>query len=315
MSVDFILSYEGGEADRNRIDFYDAALALLGFQRSLAITAHMIINGEIITQAPSLSGTQIYIRPIEEGSWKVVASLLGGLFIASQAQQNSVLGNLMTSAYDYVIHESLGFHVDFTKTLGQQYEELHKTHREIKPQPQSKFDSVIEKCDVAISGMHRPLVFSKTATSANILSKDNYERPTALGVILTPTTYEYILFTKEIDVPVEFIGRVSSYNMNTYKGRIFTREEWRPIPFALSEDARDSGAISLITHSLAVNAISRTAPEGNLGFRAFRNVSRTGRLKLYRIVEINSLHAEYGGELDPERDEDAWDQVDRDNTR
>src|SRR5271169_4830616 len=138
MPLRFTLSYEGRLATERAIDFYDVAHALAGFQRTLALTAHVIINGEVITQAPALKGAQIVALPPEDGSWKFVALILGGLYSLTQAPQNSVIGHSTTSAYDYVISEALGFHVDFTKTLGQQYEEVHRTRLRIDRQSQSK---------------------------------------------------------------------------------------------------------------------------------------------------------------------------------
>jgi hypothetical protein len=146
--VHFTLSYDGDLATRHEIDFYDVAHALEGFQRSLALTVHVIINGEVITQAPSLRGAQILALSSDGGSWKFVVAIVGSLFALGQAPQNSVVGHLMTSAYDYVISEALGFHVDFTKTLGQTYEETHKVRLPITPQPQSKLDAVIDKVRV-----------------------------------------------------------------------------------------------------------------------------------------------------------------------
>lgn len=53
-SINFDLSFGGGITDRHQIDFYDVSQALIGFQRSLALTTHLVVNGEIITQSPSL---------------------------------------------------------------------------------------------------------------------------------------------------------------------------------------------------------------------------------------------------------------------
>jgi len=43
------LSYSGALANNNAIDMYDAARGLAGFHRSLALTTHLMLNGEIIT--------------------------------------------------------------------------------------------------------------------------------------------------------------------------------------------------------------------------------------------------------------------------
>ena len=75
--VQFELSYKGNDSDDHEIDMYDVSQALIGFQRSLAITTHLVLNGNVITQAPSLKGAKIYTFPAEEGSWKIHAGILG----------------------------------------------------------------------------------------------------------------------------------------------------------------------------------------------------------------------------------------------
>src|SRR5262249_8265011 len=146
-------SYSGARADQQEIDLYDVAEALIGFQRSLAITVHLVLNGQVITQAPSLKGAQIIALPPDAGSWKLKAAVIGsiaaGAYHLGTAPRDTPLGNLISSAYDYVIAETLGFHVDYRKTLGQQYEEL-KRRQDIKPMPEARFDAVIEKCEAAI---------------------------------------------------------------------------------------------------------------------------------------------------------------------
>jgi hypothetical protein len=119
----FSISYEGKLADDHELDFYDAAQALVRFQRSLALTMHLALNGEIITQAPALKGAHINIVPPEEGSWKTTATVLcaimGGIYKAGTAPQNTPIGNLSRSIYDYVISETVGVHVDYNSTIGQ----------------------------------------------------------------------------------------------------------------------------------------------------------------------------------------------------
>ena len=54
LMIGFTLSFEGNDADNSELEFYDAVQAMLGFQRPLAITIHLIVNGEVIIQAPGL---------------------------------------------------------------------------------------------------------------------------------------------------------------------------------------------------------------------------------------------------------------------
>ena len=168
--LEIALTYQGKDADKHGLDFYDASRALIGFQRSLALTTHLILHDEIITQAPSLKDATIIVRPPEDGSWKTTALIvLGGLWYGGTVPKDTPIGNLISSAYDYVISENLGFHVDYTKTLYQQYEDYKKTRPQKKVLGQARFDSLAEKCTAAVIDMHRPIVFSKSADCAKFL--------------------------------------------------------------------------------------------------------------------------------------------------
>lgn len=287
--IGFTLSFEGLDASDHQIDLYDAAQAMIGFQRSLAITTHLILNGEVITQAPSLKNARIMAVPPTEGSWKIPAIVTGiaiGTYNLGTAPKDTPLGNLIHSAYDYVISESLGFHVDYNRSLGQQYEELQKKKQNELPNlKQSNFDSAIEKCEAAITEMHRPIVKSETALNARLLyvtrsAEYPFEHP------LNHATYEFIRHTKQDDEPAEIRGRISSYNINTFKGRIFVAEEQRSLPFELTDSARTPKAIQKITRSLSMNAVDRYIEGADIACFVFKNRSRSGILKRYDVLEI-----------------------------
>jgi hypothetical protein len=288
VNVKFALSFEGNAADEHLLDFYDAADALTGFQRSLALTAHLVLNGEIITQAPALKGAQILIKSPEPGSWKVVAVLgmvVSGAHVLGTASRDTVYGHLATSVYDYVIKEALGFHVDFDSTLGQQYEEVQRQRRSIAPPiTQSQVDALIEKTESSIKQMHRPIFASQTASEANLTA--TYRRQLTQMATLNASTFDYINFTTQVEHPVDLIGRVSSYNMNTFRGRVYVGNERRPIPFELSEFSRDAFSVHQVTRSLSANALDRLNGDGEIRFQALRYESSTNRLKRLLITSI-----------------------------
>lgn len=289
--IEFALSFSGNTSDDSIIDFYDVSQALIGFQRTLALTTHLVLNGTVITQAPSLKGARIIAAPPEEGSWKVVAGVIGAIWAAGQAPQDSAVGHLLISGYDYVVSETLGFHVDFDSTLGQQYKYLNENKSGVPKLEQSKFDAVIEKCEVAVRDMHRPIIGSETATKATILvGGGGQSRP--LNHPLTRSTFEYVSQTHQENYPDVLEGRVSSYNGNTYKGRVFVREVGRPVPFTLRDAARTPNSIGLVTSSLSTYTrfLSNSRVSGGfIQFVAFKNTSRSGQLKSLTIVEINAL--------------------------
>jgi len=289
--VQFELSYSGADADEHEIDLYDISQALVGFQRSLAITTHLILNGEIITQAPALKGAQIFAFPSEEGSWKTKAGILvlgTAAYHVATAPNNTPLGHLVFSAYDYVISESLGFHVDYDKSLGQLYEESRENNISLPVVREAQLDSVIEKCSTAITEMHRPIYKTKTANTAKISANINNQQ-TPLNPTLTFESFQYIIeeFTENEVVVIK--GYVSSYNSNTFKGRIYVPKEERPISFELSEAVRGEASIQLIVDSLRANALRGFDVDSiEVYCRVQRVTTKSGHLKKYKILAVSS---------------------------
>ncbi len=288
--VQFELSYFGEDADDHEIDLYDVSQALIGFQRSLAITTHLILNGKIITQAPALKGAQIFAFPSEEGSWKTKAGIVllsTAAYHVATAPNNTPLGHLVYSAYDYVISESLGFHVDYDKSLGQLYEESKRKNMELPEVRETQLDSVIEKCSNAITELHRPIYKNKTANTAQISANINNKNQT-LTAELSMDTFQYIVEDYVEEEVISIRGFVSSYNSNTFKGRVYVPVEERPIPFELAETVRDQACIQLIVDSLSASALrSFEAEPIEVYFRVRRITSRSGHLKKYMVLAVS----------------------------
>jgi hypothetical protein len=289
-TISFTLAFNGSLSDSHAIDLYDVSQALVGFQRSLALTTHLVLNDEIITQAPALKGAQILALPSEPGSWKLTAIVLAGatgLYNASTAQSNSPLGHLVFSLYDYVISESLGFHIDYNKSLGKLYEDAQKAKTQLPVIRESQADSLIEKCSRAVEEMHRPIFKTHTAIEASITAQLS-GKTTPLSTKLNLQTFEFIHETKTAEAPDAIEGRVSSYNSNTFKGRIYVEKYGRPVSFELDVPARSQRAIRLITTSLRHNALKQYhEPGSTVHCVAFENTSRSGHLKSLKITKVS----------------------------
>ncbi|EOD77171.1 hypothetical protein D515_04526 [Grimontia indica] len=287
--IKFTLSYEGGASDHHKIDFYDVSQALLGFQRTLALTTHLVLNNQIITQAPALKGAKILALPPEEGSWKITAGIvLGGLYTFGTAPNNTPIGHIVYSLYDYVVSESLGFHVDYDKSLGKLYEEAKEKDKKIKVIKQHQADSLIEKCSAAISDIHRPITKNKTALEASI-SANIYGSESPIGASFNEDTFSYIQELITSDIQEIIYGRVSSYNSNTFKGRIYVMAEGRPVSFELFGIARASASLKLIVASLSANVQKNyNDPLSNLFCRVTRITTRSGLLKSFEIHAVST---------------------------
>ncbi|WP_141243970.1 hypothetical protein [Sphingomonas lenta] len=283
--MDFLLKYEGRLADDHELDFYDAAKAMSGFQRSLALTAHLVANGEIITQAPSLKNARILVATPRPGSWEVVASVIGGLWVIGNAKKDSPFGHLVYSVYDYVITQTLGFPVDYNQSLFKQNSaELEK--KNITP---AKLDSLTEKVEGSVADMHRPIVVSRTAEHADLFAGRVANQRIRLGRELNEESNDYIRQTLIDKFPTLVEGVVSSYNRNTYSGRLYVFEEQRPISFELIDGAKTKPNITNVTTSLRTGAIERGTRDGAVRMKGFRVTSSTGRLKGFRVLSVEYL--------------------------
>lgn len=287
----FELRYTGSYADSHLLDLYDAGQALEGFQRTLAITTHLVLNGEVITKAPALKNAQIFSYPIEDGSWKttaIVAIAGSSLLSVATASEKSFAGWMLKSAVSYVIEEATGAKIDYEDTLQEQLSE-HRTLNG-KKIDRSRLDSVIEKCETSITQIHRPIVKSKSASNAQITCRSPHI-PLSPVAHLNKNTYEYISRTVKSDVRKYYRVKVSSYNINTFTGRIYSDEfGGRTVPFWLTDEARMPSAIELITKSISANAIDRKSLYGFIYFDCSLRESVNGRVKSLVVHEVLSAN-------------------------
>lgn len=279
--IEFELTFDGGLADDGLLEFYDAARALAGFQRSLALTTHLVLNGEIITQAPSAKGFQIFIPPFIEGSWISKAKIaIGTAFLIGSVGKDSPVGQIVTSVYDAVLLNTMGFHVDYDKTL----QDLYYSDQKNRPITAEKIDSLCEKIESSVADMHRPIVISKSATRAQVTDCTKERRP--IGPILSPITYDYVKQTNKEKEDILIVGYISSYNINTFQGRIYSVDESRPISFELSEEARNKKTIGTLTRSQHINGQNPFSYEALVRLRCRKLVSATGKIKKYLVLSI-----------------------------
>jgi hypothetical protein len=292
VAVEF--KFDASGDNRDIVDLYDVSQAVVGFQRSLALTTHLFFDNKIIVQAPHMKGAQILTSPFEEGSWKVTATILGVIGTAIVTLNNqpkeTPLGNLWYSTYDYIVNRTLGVHVDYDKTLGKQLEELRQsktgsslTIEALQPQ---RLDSLCEKCETAIEMMHRPIYASKTASEASLSGLTDLDRK-EIGPSFDLITYENIGIVNLTSVPNFYSGKISSYNSNTFNGRIFIEELNRQLPFELHKDSRSVDLINLITSNLHLNA-NRTKNGDVLYVRCYLYISRTGLIKKLLIANLST---------------------------
>lgn len=134
--------------------------------------------------------------------------------------------------------------------------------------------------------MHRPIFKTSTATTAKISAKVGNENK-ALSTVLTMDTYAHIQEDLFKDDKNLMHGYISSYNINTFTGRIYATEVNRPIPFELSHDLQNNPKIiELVVDSLRENAL-KMKDRKQLKCLVNKIESKTGKLKKYYIVSMS----------------------------
>ena len=185
-----------------------------------------------------------------------------------------------------MISESIGKHVDFNKSLNQLYEEAEKNKINIKPITINKADSLIEKCETAIKDIHRPIYKTESADKASFSAKVG-NSSTLSSTSFTIDSYNYIDQYLVHQVPLLIKGRISSYNSNTFKGRIYSHEEGRPISFELQPPSRGNHHLDIIIASLSAYTKNEFDNEWLDVFCTIQKVtSKSGHLKSYKILNI-----------------------------
>jgi len=277
------LRFSGNLSESGIIDFYDVQRALGGFQRSLAITTHFAINGEIITQAPSLKNAQIFAIPPEQGSWKfpaIIASIGMSAYALGTAPQDTPIGHLISSLYDYALYQTMGVELDYDQLIRELIDEHGMRYEEL-PAPE-RLDSLTEKIRPSVIEMHRPIE-KGTAQAAEILRRD---QPTdRVGPEMDRETLDEARYSLEGEV-TEYRGQASSYNMNTYSGRIYLPNEYRTVPFELGTQTRSLETQRAISRSLDANIAGVPIEENALTLTCIPFFDRLGRIKKLIVLNV-----------------------------
>lgn len=283
------LSFDGAAAENGIISLYDLTRALIGFERSLALTTHFVLHDEVITQVTSLRGAQILCSPAEIGSYKVPAYIAAiGTAIGSigSLESTNPIGHMVFSVYSLAVESATGQAVDYEKTLQQIYRDGLEGGTEGFLMPtRSRMESLVEKIEPAVADMHRPLIASQTAEELRI-NEGQADETSSKEILLNNHTFDGLRFRRLDDKNRKVFGKISSFNMNTFNGRMFALDEERPIPFSLSHAARTEKQVKLIGQGIALNISDPASDASVLEFDVLPTYSRTGRVTKYLVIGV-----------------------------
>lgn len=262
--------YEGGIAAQGKLDIYDAAVALRGISRAVAITTHAFLHdGEIRTRAEQVRGAKIYIEPPVAGSFDQLVKIL---IDQSSLGQEIAVGVAASALWDFT-------KAVWSKTVGAPSEPSTPTGKMLSERIEPRIGDLEGVLEPAIKDMHRPIQ-SEPEVRLNIV------RP-RVGVVLlfNESTLEYLSAPSDDDHEISVNGNVTRYNIISGHGRFYDDEQQKTIAFQVINELNKKNR-ELITWSL--DARNR-GEEGKLEMDVLPARGRRGEVLRYVVRRVRKL--------------------------
>jgi hypothetical protein len=267
ITVRLHFKYDGGTATAGELEIYDAAVALRGVSRALAITTHAFINEEVRVRGERAVGARILTHPPTRGSYDQLVTILLDPVALPSAIAIGVAGNAL---WDFI-------KVVWSRAAGILADPSTPTVRRL----QDRIEPIVGDLEVALEpalrDMHRPIQTDRQVTMQLV-------RP-RVGTIVTfdDETLSYITPSVEESDIVDVIGNVTRYNILSGYGRMYDDAAERTLPFQVEGDVLHTQR-QLLTWS--IDQTQRNL-DGKLRFtvRPVRNLRDETRRYLVRGVQ------------------------------
>jgi hypothetical protein len=234
LEINLSVRFTGGEAQENKIDFYDGSESLFGFSRALLLSTSYLLTGKVNFQAPSVKGAKVYMLTSRPGSFEQIIQL--------------VIQNPAAAAFGLVTGQRLWAFTKsvLTKSVGQPDESDSDFVKSIQGQKEADLDSLNEAVTSPIKMAHR------------FVGADHSSKKISFGsvsdrIVLDERTRDYLFIRTVESKFTDFTGNISSYNIHRKTGRIFDLELGRTVPFAFDKEGRTSADTTPITWSIDQN--------------------------------------------------------------
>lgn len=231
--VPFRIKFQRGDAEDNRLDFYDGASSLFGFAKSLQISTHYLVNGRVTFHAPAVKGVRPYMLPSRRGSFEQIVQMIldhptASIVFAKEGYNATKLGAKVI--YDFTKHI-------FSKTIGKSAPPETEIVSTIEDEHGPDLDALSEALDGPLKEAHRTIAQTESVTSLGT-------GRTQL-ITFTPATYDYLRTRIVSKVAEKIEGGIAAYNVNSGRGRIWDPQLERTIPFEPDREHPPSSTVPL----------------------------------------------------------------------
>ena len=273
-----LLKFDGDDASIHKIGLYDVAEAMKEFHRSLMITNHFFLTKKAIHNVSHGKNIEVLSTPPTKGSWSIEAIVM--LFFNFDTPEKSIDSvTKIKVAWDiikYVWNQTLNIQTTLKPST---MEYLESTYQET-------LEDVIYNCRNPIKAIHRPIVYSKTASQAIISSNVDDE-----AVTINKQTYKSF---EEKVCPCESTEvLINRFNVETNRGRCREGRSSSSFPFQLSEKARKLENTEVIVRNLREHGVSlynmETEDSVKLKFFGDRIIDKRNNTIFFKVHKIKEL--------------------------
>jgi len=267
--IKFKISYKKGDADKGRLDMYDASNSLQGFAKALSITTHALLNdGEIKKKGNKIIGANLYIHPSRKGSFEELITL---------AIEEKVALSIGVSIVANVFYDLIKW--TWSHTLDQGYRPKTPHVKKLENRIEPFIGEMDEALEIPLEQAHRPIKKHSDMTISII-------RPQVGEVVtLDIDTLRSVSIITEPNVISGVIGNITRYNILSPFGRFFDDTLDRTVPFKLLPSV-SSNQKQLLTWSMHH---AQNGDGGKLKFEIKRVTSAKGIIKRYLVSKVEQV--------------------------
>lgn len=264
-SITFAIKYHHGDAEKGRLDMYDASESFQGFARALSITAHALLNdGEIRKKGHSVAGGELYINPSRKGSFEQIVT-----FVITNKE---AIGASVAAAAFYDLVKWT-----WSKTFELVYEPETPHFRKLSERIEPFIGEMEEMLEAPLEQAQRPI--KKNDDVVITLKRQR------IGEVirLDKETLEKVSLRTEESVTPNIKGNVTRYNILSGYGRFYDDYLDRTISFKITDEV-SSAQKQLLTWSMYF--AQETKGGGKIFIDARRVLTARGVVKRYLFTKI-----------------------------
>lgn len=268
--ISYKLKFDGRDADKHLLEAHPAGHSIEGLSWALALTVNYGITGRIRYSRGLERSSKIFISPPKRGSviydlnilvqeHPALAILLGGYAV-------NTVTPFINGLIKYVFGQAMGVTSEFTTDARKYLEKLNG----------EDLNAITQRVEPPLTRAHT--VIGRTADKITLQNK-------RLSIAeLDPETKENLTAkpTQRFD---DIDTNVTSFNLLTGNGRLYSRETETTVPFSLARTTKSGTATALIS-SMEQFSLGRN---GTIRIVAERVETLGGRLTKYLIASAEEV--------------------------